>query len=469
MSLELKRPGRLYLALDLAAATAAFFTAVLLRYGYLHPIPPFFGPRSYLFYALLVPALYLPVLLGCRVGRERLPSLRGLFQAVFVLAVLVTVLPFYFRGFAFSRVVVLLFCLLTMAYGLGWRFFLQLAVQAMPALVRERVLLAARADRLAALAEAVAAGGEGRYRVVALALEEDDGGIAGRQAERLGLSPQAAGPLERGLELALAAEADTLFLDPEGIRPARWLSLAERLAARGKAVRLLPSLEPERLLLRPGRLTAAGGLDLLVEPIGAPGALAKRALDVALSVLLLALSAPLMLAIAAAIRLASPGPVLYTQERVGKDGVSFRICKFRTMVPEAEKGTGPVWSPGEDDRRTIGPLGRMLRRTGMDELPQLWNVLRGEMSLVGPRPERPFFFDSYPELYRGRLAVCPGMTGLAQVNCRRTNQLEQKVAYDLYYIHHHSLALDLEILWRTSVMLVLQEWRALAGKAGESR
>jgi lipopolysaccharide/colanic/teichoic acid biosynthesis glycosyltransferase len=204
-------------------------------------------------------------------------------------------------------------------------------------------------------------------------------------------------------------------------------------------------------------------LEILAEPIGGFQALVKRMLDIAVSVLVLMAAAPLLLAIALAIKLKSPGPVIYSQERVGREGVVFNLYKFRSMVAGAERATGPVWSSAED-ARIIPGIGHFIRRTGLDELPQFWNVLNGRMSLVGPRPERAYFFDSYPELYRGRLTVRPGLTGLAQVSCRPTRQVEEKVSQDLCYIRNYSIGLDLEILWRTSVMLVRDEWRALFGR-----
>ena len=151
-------------------------------------------------------------------------------------------------------------------------------------------------------------------------------------------------------------------------------------------------------------------------------------------------------------KLTSRGPLLYLQERVGIDGKAFRIYKFRTMVPDAEAATGPVWASAKNDPRTT-PIGRVLRKYSIDELPQLANVLRGEMSLVGPRPERPYFVEKFRDdlpQYMLRHKVKAGMTGWAQVNGLRGNtSLKERLRYDLYYIENWSLALDAKILWMT--------------------
>jgi len=455
---ERKWLGLAYLAGDLAAAEAAFFTAVLLRYGQFHPIPPFFSGFSYLFYALLVPALYLSVLWSFGLHRLRVPTAQGLIKSVFVLTVLVTVLPFYFRGFAFSRIVILSFCTLTLFYGLLWRFVFQLLLY-FPAgshLVRERVLLVANGGRLPELVKALGESFNGNFEIVALAAEPEppEGAAADSLAEELV-------SFDSVPEIAASKAVDVVLLDPEGINPERWLALAEQLAEVGLGLRILSARQPEiPFPLRPGGLNAADELNLLAEPISSLQSLVKRLLDILVAVPVLLAASPLMLVVALAIRLSSPGPILYRQERVGKNGVPFTLYKFRSMIHEAEQGTGPVWAES-DDRRIVPGLGHFLRRTGLDELPQFWNVLAGRMSLVGPRPERAFFFDSFPQLYRGRLAVKPGLTGLAQISGRQEMSVEQKVRYDLYYIRHYSLAMDVEILWRTFVMLALQEWRAL--------
>jgi exopolysaccharide biosynthesis polyprenyl glycosylphosphotransferase len=156
-------------------------------------------------------------------------------------------------------------------------------------------------------------------------------------------------------------------------------------------------------------------------------------------------------AIAALVKLTSRGPVFYRQERMGLDGHPFMIHKFRSMYEDAEAETGPVFASADDPRRT--PLGRILRRSNIDELPQFWNVLKGEMSLVGPRPERPLFVAQFKHKipqYMLRHKVKSGITGWAQVNGWRGNtSIEKRIEYDLYYIENWSVRLDLKIMWLT--------------------
>lgn len=184
----------------------------------------------------------------------------------------------------------------------------------------------------------------------------------------------------------------------------------------------------------------------------------KRFLDVVLAASLLLLAAPVLLLILLLVRLTSAGPALYRQVRVGQGGRLFTLYKVRTMIHECEKLTGPCWSSPGDWRVT--PLGRWLRRWHLDELPQLWNVLRGEMSLVGPRPERPEFIPHLEQAiphYTTRLSVPPGLTGLAQLQLPPDTDLEsvrRKLTYDLYYISHMSFWLDTRLLLGTVLKLL---------------
>jgi exopolysaccharide biosynthesis polyprenyl glycosylphosphotransferase len=181
--------------------------------------------------------------------------------------------------------------------------------------------------------------------------------------------------------------------------------------------------------------------------------LLKRMMDITLAACGLTVFAILLLPLAALMMIDSPGPLFYRQERVGRGGRIFRVIKLRSMVPDAEKDTGPKWASSDDSR--ITRVGRLLRKTRLDEVPQLINVLRGEMSMVGPRPERPVFVNQLSEkipFYRTRLLVTPGLTGWAQVRYRYGNTTDDaliKLQYDLYYIRHRSLMLDLLILLRT--------------------
>ena len=177
-----------------------------------------------------------------------------------------------------------------------------------------------------------------------------------------------------------------------------------------------------------------------------------RALDLTIAGIGSIVSAPLVALLALAIRLESPGHPIYRQTRVGKDGALFSIYKLRTMVAGAEfAGAGLAIQAGDD---RITRLGALLRRYSLDELPNLWNVLRGEMSIVGPRPTVEVQVQQYTPRQRGRLAVKPGITGWAQVNGRASLPWPERIELDLFYVEHRSLALDLRILARTVRMVL---------------
>jgi exopolysaccharide biosynthesis polyprenyl glycosylphosphotransferase len=184
----------------------------------------------------------------------------------------------------------------------------------------------------------------------------------------------------------------------------------------------------------------------------------KRLIDIAVSMLVLILGAPVWLVLAAVIRATSPGPAIYNQERVGRNGKIFVMHKFRSMRQDAETNSGPQWALKKDPR--ITPVGRFIRKTRLDEIPQFINVLAGHMSLVGPRPERQFFVDQLKDeipWYIRRLKMKPGITGWAQIKHKYDSSIEdvkQKVMYDLYYFENMSLALDLKIIVRTFWVVV---------------
>jgi lipopolysaccharide/colanic/teichoic acid biosynthesis glycosyltransferase len=181
-------------------------------------------------------------------------------------------------------------------------------------------------------------------------------------------------------------------------------------------------------------------------------AVIRRTVDVVVSALALALSSPILALAALAIRLETRGPAIYRQRRSGLHGREFDVLKLRTMVDGAEhKGAG--LAVNENDAR-ITRVGALLRRTSLDELPNLVNVLRGDMSLIGPRPTLPVQVAQYSERQRGRLALKPGITGWAQVNGRASLPWSERIELDLYYIEHRSLALDVRIVWRTLAMVL---------------
>ncbi len=238
-------------------------------------------------------------------------------------------------------------------------------------------------------------------------------------------------------------------------------------------IRVIPDLYdfdcelPHEQIHEPGplKLQYFGDVPILTlheEKAPASGLLCKRVLDVTLSALALLAAAPLLAAVAVAIKVASPGQVLYRAKRVGLKGRRFICYKFRTMVSDADRlkdalraeneRRGPCFKIAADPR--ITRVGQFLRRYSLDELPQLWNVLRGEMSMVGPRPHPLDDFERYRLEHLRRLDVTPGITGLWQVTARRDPSFQRNMALDLEYIEHWSLGMDLWILWKTVFVIL---------------
>ena len=247
-----------------------------------------------------------------------------------------------------------------------------------------------------------------------------------------------------------ASRVDTVFFAQSDLTTDHLVQLIDCCRRRGVDVRILPGV----LELMTTGVTGdqVDGIPLLQLRHGldvrGPKTVAKRAFDVAVAGAGLVLISPFLALIALLVKLTSPGPVLIHQDRVGMQGRAFRTHKFRSMRVDAEARTGPVWAGRHDDRRT--GVGMVLRRLSLDELPQLWNIVRGDMSLVGPRPERPTFVTEFSRRlprYCDRQLVRPGMTGWAQANdLRGQTAVEERLIYDLYYIENWSLAFDIKIL-----------------------
>jgi len=204
------------------------------------------------------------------------------------------------------------------------------------------------------------------------------------------------------------------------------------------------------------QLHDVNGIAVISFVAAAPGRVergVKRMFDLILSGMLLFFLLPLFAVLALLIRRDSPGPVFFKQTRVGKGGRLFPMYKFRTMYVETPSYG---FSPRSSDDSRITVLGRLLRKTSLDELPQLWNVIRGEMSLVGPRPEMPFIVEQNDtELYRQRLLVKPGITGVWQISGDRTREIHENISYDIFYIENRSILLDVIILIRTVIFGIL--------------
>lgn len=268
--------------------------------------------------------------------------------------------------------------------------------------------------------------------------------------------PSLHGTSESASELArivMQKQASTLVLSSDAIRNETFVAAASELNLQGVRVRMLNDFYEEQFAKVPlSELSPSWFLFDVAEIHRArPYGLAKRVLETAVAAIVLLITLPLIIGVAIAIRLTDSGPVLYRQWRVGKDGARFLLTKFRTMRPE--HGARPGWIV--DDRDRVTPVGRVLRRFRLDELPQLWHVIRGDLSLVGPRPEQPHIVDQLErkmEYYAARHSIRPGVTGWAQINYGYGGSdagVLEKLQFDFYYIKRQSLRLDLAIIAST--------------------
>jgi Undecaprenyl-phosphate glucose phosphotransferase len=358
--------------------------------------------------------------------------------------VLIAVITFFFRSHDYSRIVIALF----------WAASI-VAASLSRALFREALRLARRRGYNQRYA-VVVGGGEQAAEVLRVLKRRPDAGI--RVLGLLTDKREAEGtPAWLGAPEDIRGVLDTRRVDiviialPHADYP-RVTAVLNAIGDVPVAIHFVPDVF--------GLASLRGGIEefetlpiihLRESPLYGWNRVLKRALDLVVGTLGLALASPVMLLIALAVRFSSSGPVLYRQERMGLDGHRFQMLKFRTMDVDAEKDTGPQWAKPDDPRRTS--LGAFLRRSSLDELPQLLNVLRGDMSLVGPRPERPSFVQEFRSRVPGymlRHKVKAGITGWAQINGWRGNtSLEKRIEYDLYYIERWSLGFDLRILLRT--------------------
>jgi Undecaprenyl-phosphate glucose phosphotransferase len=262
------------------------------------------------------------------------------------------------------------------------------------------------------------------------------------------------GTIDEAPEIAVREAIDHLYVALPPEQHVQMLELIDSTSRECIDVKVVPDLlQVIALRARLEDLDGVPVININDVPLQGFNSIVKRVIDVALSAGGLAVLALPLAATALLVRLTSRGAVFYRQERTGLDGKPFTIYKFRSMYDDAERETGPVWTMPDDPRVT--PLGRFLRRSNIDELPQLWNVLRGDMSIVGPRPERPHFVEQFRHKipsYMLRHKVKAGLTGWAQVNGWRGNTpLEKRIEYDLYYIENWSVRLDLKIMWLTLV------------------
>jgi exopolysaccharide biosynthesis polyprenyl glycosylphosphotransferase len=399
--------------------------------------------------AAQVVALYLLGLYDTRALRNPRDHLTPIFAAGFLETLLLVAVYFFRQDLAFPRSIFLVHAVLN---GLALAFWRRTCRALMGRYPRRRVLVVGTNEAASEVIETIRTQ---RW------LGMDIVGAVAMNGTRPALTGGAADvPVVGGRDdipaLCAAHGADEVIIVSEGSWQDRMLDALSRWEGDRAQIYVVPS--PYEILIgRRGhlRLHDIPLLEVMHDEPVAGGALPKRAFDVTLAALLGTLAAPIMLFVAGAVRVASGSPVIFRQSRLGLDGKPFTILKFRTMHREAERGTGPVLAVENDPRVTA--LGRVLRASRLDELPQLWNVLRGDMSFVGPRPERPEFVCQYEteiQGYRERFKVRPGLTGYAQVNGEYHTSPTTKLKYDLAYMYNRSFWLDLRILSETAKVML---------------
>jgi len=371
-------------------------------------------------------------------------DLSGIVRSTLEALVVLAAAAFFYREVSFSRTFLVGFCACSATFLLGGRVF----ARYLHLLAREhgigveRVALLGRGQLQERIVELLRARPGLGYAVAGEVLRA---GELPEEMPVLGISDALAEVVERH-------RIDVVMVTSPFHRVHELLPVLEALGEHQVHVCLVPDLE--EVFASRLRVRTIGGLAFLeLRQVALTGMdrIVKRSFDVVVSSGLLVLGAPLMALLALAVRLGSRGPVLYRQQRVGRDGRIFSILKFRTMHQDAERLTGPVFAQASDPRRTR--FGRWLRAWSLDELPQLYNVVRGDMSLVGPRPERPVFVQEFRHSiprYFERHKVRSGITGWAQVNgLRGDTPLEERTRYDIHYVENWSLVFDVKILVMT--------------------
>jgi Undecaprenyl-phosphate glucose phosphotransferase len=474
----LRRYGRLLVAFfvvsDALLAIAAFGLAYVIRFSSgMIPAPRGYPPfAQYVavmpFVAALVPfAYYSQGVYRLRRSRSRVDDFFLVFISTVLSVILGVVTTLYVDAYhatpeeqavgayQVSRIVWALFLVLNIALTYGLRELVREALERRwkAGIGLKRILIAGAGDLGRVVAEKILQHRELGYQIIGFVDDRAGGDHIGYRGLPL------LGTLDDAPEIVRQERIDHLYVALPLDEHVKMLDLIEDTSREMVDVKVVPDLV-QFLALR-ARLEDLDGVPIINihdVPLQGINTVIKRAIDLAISgAAVLVLGVPCAL-IALAIRWTSPGPVFYRQERMGLDGRPFWVYKFRSMRVDAEEITGPIWARDNDPRCT--PVGRLLRRWDLDELPQIWNVLKGDMSIVGPRPERPFFVDQFKHRfpqYMLRHKVKAGITGWAQVNGWRGNtSLEKRIEFDLYYIENWSVSLDLKIMWMTLFRGVLQ-------------
>jgi Undecaprenyl-phosphate glucose phosphotransferase len=467
-----KRHNRLLVAFHVITDSVLGMTAFVLAYFSrfetgLIPTPKGQPPfEQYLdilpYIAVVVPvAFHLQGLYRLRRGRSRIDDFFNVFVGSIIAVVFGVVVTLYVGAYyaadelqiagayEVSRAVWAIFLFFNVAFGYLSRKVVREALERrwIAGVGLRRILIAGAGELGRMVADKVLEHRELGYQIIGFVDDRAGGDHLGYRGLPL------LGRLNEAAEIVQREKIDHLYVALPLEEHMKLLDLVESTSREGVDIKVVPDLL-QFIALR-ARLEDLDGvpvINLNDVPLQGLNAMVKRALDVAISSGALLLMAIPSLVIAWLIKRDSSGPVFYHQERMGLDGKQFVVYKFRTMPMDAEE-EGPVWADRDDPRATR--IGQWLRRRDLDEWPQFWNVLKGEMSIVGPRPERPFFVEQFKHRipqYMLRHKVKAGITGWAQVNGWRGNtSLEKRIEYDLYYIENWSVSLDLKIMWLTLV------------------
>lgn len=436
----------LSIVIDAVLVNAGFVLAFLIRFGGHLPV---FNFEAYLILAPVLTVLYVGGAWTYGLyDPERADTAwavaRGVLAAVTVGTLLTAAVAFFgsTRTASFARSTILIAWALDLALLMGWRLaFLRLAHVRWP---EQRVLIVGTDPVSVELARTVAERGRWGWTVTGL-IDAGPGRMPPASEEGFPVL----GGVHDVARLAREHEANRVIIaSPIALR-----ELVESLVlVNGTKIRV--DVVPELYEIFIGTVDAIVGDVPLMEisrtTVPRYYAVAKRVLDVVIGIVALLMTSPVLFGAAVAIAVKEGLPVFYSQERVGRNMKLFNIRKLRTMVRDAEERSGPIIA-GENDERITG-VGGFLRRFRIDELPQLVNIIKGEMSFVGPRPERPYFVERYVEDtpgYRERFRIKPGVTGLAQVSGSYATTPERKLKYDLVYLYHQSLAMDVQIVVET--------------------
>ena len=452
---------------DLLCLAGSYASSYWLRFHtlWLGAVDPRWVDRRHYWYATPLVMLVFWVTfkwLGLYRGRGSLSVVNefsALLRGVLFGLLLLSALAFFYRDFQYSTKVFLLTAALSMFSLLAWRtiirwFQLRLRRQGIGI---ARTVLAGSGSTALRLAQRLRANAALGYRVVGFV---DDLPAAKAKAAAKALGVPYLGKLGALAAACTKAQADCLLVALPAVEASRTSALVLEAAGLGLDLRIVSDLFG--VITSPLAVDDIHGIPVFAlkeAPLDRlNNRVVKRAFDLACVIPGLIVLSPVLAALAAAIKLTSKGPIFYAQERVGLNHEPFKMLKFRSMRIDAES-QGPGWTVKDDPRRTS--IGGFLRKSSLDELPQLFNVLKGEMSLVGPRPERPFYVDQFSKTvdrYLQRHSALPGLTGWAQVHgWRGDTSIEERTAFDLYYVENWSLSLDLLILVKTALELFEHE------------